>query len=137
MASTHPGHSCEAGPTATQQQLVDPYATLGQLSLAQATQTTVVTTTTTTTTSYPPIFMNAPRNLSERDSKEYPLAHIPAPESIRRFCFEAAGTQACFEESSDVVDKMQEVCLTWMLELADPRHPSIQAANPHSSEHLS
>ncbi|KAF2739616.1 WD40 repeat-like protein [Polyplosphaeria fusca] len=108
MASTLPGHSCEAGPTSTQQQLVDPYATLGQLSLAQATQTTVVTTTTTTTTSYPPIFMNAPRNLSERDSKEYPLAHIPAPESIRRFCFEAAGTQACFEESNDVVDKMQE-----------------------------
>ncbi len=92
--------------------------------MAPATQTTVITTTTTTTMSYPPFVMNAPRNLSERDSKEYPLAHTQAPESIRRFFFDAGGTQACFEEANDVVDKMQQVRLTELWGLAfhkDPR----------------
>jgi F-box and WD-40 domain protein CDC4 len=61
--------------------------------------------------SYPPILMSAPRNLSERDSKEYPLAHAPAPESIRRFSFVAGDLQACFEEANDVGEKVQEVRL--------------------------
>ena len=95
-----------------QRQAVDPYVTMGQLSMAPATQTTVVTTTTTTTMSYPPFVMNAPRNLSERDSKEYPLAHAQAPESIRKFYFDAGGTQACFEEADNVADKMQQVRIT-------------------------
>jgi F-box and WD-40 domain protein CDC4 len=111
MASVPSNHSGEAGSNVVQRQLVDSYATLGQLSMAPATQTTVITTTTTTTMSYPPFVMNAPRNLSERDSKEYPLAHTQAPESIRRFFFDAGGTQACFEEANDVKDKMQQVRL--------------------------
>jgi F-box and WD-40 domain protein CDC4 len=112
MASISSNHGREAGSKLVQRQVVDNYATLGQLSMAPATQTTVITTTTTTTMSYPPFVMNAPRNLSERDSKEYPLAHTQAPESIRRFFFDAGGTQACFEEANDVVDKMQQVRLT-------------------------
>lgn len=110
MASTPVGHSCEAGSKGVHAEVLDPYATIGQLSIAPATQTTVVTTTTTTTTSYPPILMNAPRNLKERDSKEYPLAHVPAPEPLRRFIFAAGETQACFEEANDAPGKMQEVC---------------------------
>ena len=113
MASFIPlPHGCEAGPSIVQRQVVDPYVTMGQLSMAPATQTTVVTTTTTTTMSYPPFVMNAPRNLSERDSKEYPLAHAQAPESIRKFYFDAGGTQACFEEADNVADKMQQVRIT-------------------------
>lgn len=87
---------------------MEPYATLGQLSYAPATHTTVVTTTTTTTTSFPPILLSAPRNLKERDPKVYPLASSPAPESIRRFCFDVAGTQACFSEADNVEQSLQE-----------------------------
>ncbi|KAF2866937.1 WD repeat-containing protein pop1 [Massariosphaeria phaeospora] len=108
MASLAPVHSYEDEAKTVKKQVVDQYATLGQLSVAPATHTTVVTTTTTTTMAYPPIFMKAPRNLGQRDPKEYPLAHIPAPESIRKFFFKAAGSQACFEEAEDVVDKAFE-----------------------------
>jgi F-box and WD-40 domain protein CDC4 len=60
-------------------------------------------------TSYPPILINAPRNLKERSSKEFPLAHTPAPESIREFSFSAGEMQARFEEARDVTEKAQEV----------------------------
>ncbi|KAF2704605.1 WD repeat-containing protein pop1 [Pleomassaria siparia CBS 279.74] len=108
MASITSSQAREAASTIVQRQMVDPYATMGQLSMAPATKTTVVTTTTTTTMSYPPFVMNAPRNLSERDSKEYPLAHTQAPESIRKFFFDADGAQACFEEADNIADKLQQ-----------------------------
>jgi len=108
MASIPAGHSCKAGSKPASAQAVD-YATLGQLSIAPATHTTVVTTTTTTMTSYPPILMGAPRNLKERCPKEFPLAHTPAPESIRRFSFPAGDMQARFEEATDVTEKVLEV----------------------------
>ncbi|KAH9862513.1 hypothetical protein IAQ61_009930 [Plenodomus lingam] len=87
---------------------VDPYATMGQFSFAPATKTTVVTTTYTTTTTFPPICINAPGNLSQRDPKEYPLAHAQAPESIRKFYFESGGELACFEEANPISDKVKE-----------------------------
>ena len=99
-----------AEPASAEHHLLNPYATLGQLSMAPATHTTVVTTTTTTTTSYPPIVVNGPRHLKARDPKEYPLAHVPPPESIRRFCFSAGDSQAFFEEADDVGMKLHEVC---------------------------
>ncbi|ORY13071.1 WD40-repeat-containing domain protein [Clohesyomyces aquaticus] len=108
MASVPAGHGCEPGPKTVQPQAVDAYGTFGQLSFAKATCTTVVTTTTTTTTSLPPMLMKAPRSLKERDSQEYPLAHTPAPESIRKFGFEIDGLQACFEEANNVEEKVQE-----------------------------
>lgn len=109
MTTGPAAHSCEAG-SGVQGQAVDPYATLGQLSIAPATQTTVVTTTTRTITSYPPLLLNAPRNLSERDSREYPLARAPAPQSIKRFRFPLGDAQACFEETNDVATSVQKVC---------------------------
>ncbi|KAF1834338.1 WD40 repeat-like protein [Decorospora gaudefroyi] len=87
---------------------MDPYATMGQFSFAPATKTTVVTTTYTTTTTFPPLCVNAPRSLSERDAKDYPLAHVQAPESIRKFYFESGGELACFEEASAASDQVQE-----------------------------
>ena len=112
MESLPPGHSCEPGSKGNPKQVVDQYgAVAGTLYTAPATQTTVVTTTTTTTTAFAPIVMPAPKNLQKRDSKEYPLAHQPPPESIRRFFFAVGGSQACFEEASDVVDTLHEVRL--------------------------
>ncbi|KAH7135832.1 WD40-repeat-containing domain protein [Dendryphion nanum] len=105
MASNPTGHDSEVSP---RKQSIDPYATLGQLSIAPATHTTIVTTTTTTTTSFPPMFMNAPRSLMDRDAKEYPLAHAPAPESLRRFVFPAGDSQARFEEAEHAVEKVKE-----------------------------
>lgn len=111
MASIPAARGCEAGSKTANAQAVD-YATLGQLSIAPATHTTVVTTTTTTMTSYPPIVMGAPRNLKERCPKEFPLAHTPAPESIRKFTFSAGDMEARFEEATDVLEKVQEVRLS-------------------------
>lgn len=133
MASITPSHGGEAGSKTVQTQVVDQYAALGQLSIAPATHTTVVTTTTTTTTSYPPILMNAPRNLKERDPKEYPLAHVRAPESIRRFCFSVGDAQAYFEEADDVVEKAQEVRIIVVLKIRPHRHSSTLYRQPTSS----
>lgn len=105
-----PGPGPDAGEKTAQKQSIDRHATVGQLSMARPTQTTVVTTTTTTTTSFPLMVMNAPRSLKGRDSKEYPLAHVPLPEAIRKFTFHAGEHEACFEEG-DAPTKMQEVRL--------------------------
>lgn len=94
-----------------QTQAMEPFSTMAHLSIAPATTTTVVTTTTTTTTNYPPMLLKPPRNLSERDPKEYPLAHAKAPESIRKFFFDAGGEQACFQEANDTTGTIVEVCL--------------------------
>jgi F-box and WD-40 domain protein CDC4 len=104
-----------------QTEMPDPYATMGQFSFAPATKTTVVTTTTTTTTTFPPMCINAPGTLNERDPKEYPLAHTQAPESIKKFYFESGGGLACFEEESAVSDQVQEVCFSTVLEYACSR----------------
>jgi F-box and WD-40 domain protein CDC4 len=87
----------------------DPYATVAQFSFAPATQTTVVTTTYTTTTTFPPLCVNAPGSLAGRDPKDYPLAHVQAPESIRKFYFESGGELACFEEADAASERVQEV----------------------------
>lgn len=110
MTSATPGPGPEGRSTAVHTEVVDPYATMGQFSFAPATKTTVVTTTYTTTTTFPPICVNAPGSLAERDPKEYPLAHVQAPESIRKIYFEAGGDTACFEEADVASNKVQEVC---------------------------
>jgi F-box and WD-40 domain protein CDC4 len=107
MASPLPGHG--SATAAMHAGIMDPYATMGQLSMAPATKTTVVTTTYTTTTTFPPLCVNPPGSLGERDPKEYPLAHVPAPEAIRKIYFDAGGEQACFEEADVASSKMQEV----------------------------
>ncbi|KAF2493325.1 WD repeat-containing protein pop1 [Lophium mytilinum] len=96
------------------------YATLGQLSYVPTTHTTVVTTTTTTKIDFPPILLRAPRSLVERDPKIYPLACSPAPESVRRFAFDAGGTQAYFSEADDVQQSLKEY---------NARHDALTAAN--------
>lgn len=110
---TGPEHGCELRATAVHPQGADPYAsTMAQLSIAPATTTTVVTTTTTTTTQFPPMVFKPPRNLGERDPKEFPLAHAPTPDNLRRFSFDVGGAQGFFEEAADGVDAIAEVCYT-------------------------
>ncbi|KAF1950965.1 WD repeat-containing protein pop1 [Byssothecium circinans] len=105
-----PGHSAEVSSTSTlpHPQAIDPYATVAHLSIAPATTTTVVTTTTTTTTQFPPMCLKQPRSLRERDPKEYPLAHIPAPESIRKVLLDVGDEQLLFEEANDGAQAIKE-----------------------------
>jgi F-box and WD-40 domain protein CDC4 len=109
MASNAARPSVDGVAKTVHAEATDPYATMGQFSFAPATKTTVVTTTYTTTTTFPPLCVNAPGCLSERDPKDYPLAHVQAPESIRKFYFESGGELACFEEAHAASDKLQEV----------------------------
>ncbi|CAO2655936.1 Nn.00g047390.m01.CDS01 [Neocucurbitaria sp. VM-36] len=108
MASAPSSHGNDGLSKTVHTEAMDPYATMGQFSFAPATKTTVVTTTYTTTTTFPPMCINAPGSLSERDPKEYPLAHTRAPESIRKFYYESGGELACFEESNPASDKVHE-----------------------------
>ncbi|KAH3949873.1 hypothetical protein HBH98_043620 [Parastagonospora nodorum] len=108
MASAASGPSPDGRSTSVHNDAVDPYTTMGQFSFAPATKTTVVTTTYTTTTTFPPLCVNAPGSLGGRDPKEYPLAHVQAPESIRKIYFEAGGELACFEEADAASNKVQE-----------------------------
>lgn len=84
-----------------QGQPLAPYSTVGQFSYAPTTQTTVVTTTTTTTTHFPVLRMGPPRNLNELDPKQYPLATLPTPQSLKRFCFDIEGRPTYFREADD------------------------------------
>ena len=104
MASNDQGNNALSRPKSR-----DSHATIGQFSFAPATRTTVVTTTYTTTTTLAPMRINA-KSLAERDPKEYPLAHVRAPESIRKIYFDAGGEVGLFEEADDAPRKAQEVC---------------------------
>ncbi|KAF7189453.1 Cell division control protein 4 [Pseudocercospora fuligena] len=85
-----------------------PHSTMAQLSFGPATQQTVTTVTTTTTVSLPPLVIKPPRDLWERDPKQYPLAFSPTPQSIKRFCFDVNGKPTVFHESEDPEDTMRK-----------------------------
>ncbi|CCX14312.1 WD40-repeat-containing domain protein [Pyronema domesticum] len=78
-----------------------PHTTVGHFSYAPTTQTTVVTTTTTTTTTFPQLVMQPPKHLNELDPKEYPLAAVPTPQNLRRFCFDVDGKTTQYVEEDD------------------------------------
>lgn len=88
---------------------VTPHTTVAQMSFAPTTQTTVVTTTTTTTTSFPQLVMKPPRNLNTLDPKEFPLAAIPTPAPLKRFCFDIQGKPTFFREADDAESSMRQV----------------------------
>ena len=81
----------------------------GQFSFAPATQTTVVTTTTTTTTALPPLVIQPPRATRDLDTKLYPLAASPTPESLRNIKFELGGKPVIFNEPEDTTNAINEV----------------------------
>jgi len=82
----------------------------GQFSFAPATQTTVVTTTTTTTTTFPPLIIKPPRATRNLDTKLYPLAASPTPNSLRNIKFELGGKSVVFNEPEDTLSAVNEVC---------------------------
>lgn len=86
-----------------------PATAVGEFSFAPATQTTVVTTTTTTTTTFPPLVMKPPRQLNQLDPKEYPLAAVPTPAILKRFCFDVDGKPTYFREKDDADQSIREV----------------------------
>lgn len=88
---------------------VPPHTTVGQFSYAPTTQTTVVTTTTTTTTTFPQMVMKPPRLLNELDPKEFPLAAVPTPATLKRFCFDVDGRPTYFREKDDADQSIREV----------------------------
>lgn len=77
---------------------------MASLSFGPATQQTVTTVTTTTTVSLPPLIMKPPKDLYDRDPKQYPLAFSPTPHTIKRFCFDVNGHPTIFHESEDPVE---------------------------------
>lgn len=81
----------------------------GQFSFAPATQTTVVTTTTTTTTALPPLIIQPPRATKDLDTKLYPLAASPIPDSLRSIKFELGGKPVIFNEPEDTTNAINEV----------------------------
>ena len=109
MASNDEGHRPPQEHTTVTKKVLEPYATVGQLSYAPTTQTTVVTTTTTTTTSFPPLFLRPPRHLSERDPRLYPLAASPTPNALRKLNFTLNGQRAIFREADDAEKAVEEV----------------------------
>lgn len=102
----------------TSSSLLSPHSTMAQLSFGPATQQTVTTVTTTTTVSLPPLIIKPPRNLHDRDPKQYPLAFSPTPHHIKRFCFDVNNQPTVFSEAEDaeetarhhrqLLDKIQE-----------------------------
>ncbi|KAL8734672.1 MAG: hypothetical protein Q9166_001328 [cf. Caloplaca sp. 2 TL-2023] len=82
--------------------------TVGQFSLAPATQTTVVTTTTTTTVSFPPVVIKEPRNVQDLDPVDYPLARLPTPASLRNVQFTIGDQSAIFRQADDPVSGFSE-----------------------------
>ena len=87
----------------------------GQFSFAPATKTTVVTTTTTTTMSFPPLVMKAPLNLHELDSKLYPLAANPTPQSMKRLYMDMGGKPIIFQETDDAASAKHTVSILYIL----------------------
>ncbi|QIW99479.1 hypothetical protein AMS68_004997 [Peltaster fructicola] len=83
-------------------------STLAQLTFGPATQQTIVTTTTTTTVSLPPLIIQPPRDLAERDPKQFPLIFSPTPTSIKRFCFDVNGKPTMLHEVEDVEETLSQ-----------------------------
>lgn len=103
-ASQHQHNNTRSGPA-----VAPLHTTVAKMSYAPTTQTTVVTTTTTTTTTFPQLVMKPPRNLNELDPKEFPLAALPTPAPLKRFCFDLNGKPTFFREEDDAESSIRQV----------------------------
>ena len=116
MPNHKPGHladeDAQSGKTLTSiPTMPPPHSTAGQFRFGPATQQTVTTVTTTTTVSLPPLVMKPPRDLEDRDPKQYPLAFAPTPAHLQRFSTDVYGRPLRFHEEEDAqetVRKQQE-----------------------------
>ena len=88
-------------PGISQHSMPHQQSTVAQLSFGPATQQTVTTVTTTTTICLPPLVMKPPKQLEERDPKQYPLAFSPTPSNLKRFCTDIHGRPIRFQEEEN------------------------------------
>jgi F-box and WD-40 domain protein CDC4 len=112
MAKDHQGGKQQQQQQTQPESSISPYTTVARMSYAPTTQTTVVTTTTTTTTTFPQLVMKPPRNLNALDPKEFPLAAIPTPAPLKRFCFDLHGKPTFFREEDDAESSIRQVRYT-------------------------
>ena len=113
MPSKKPGEAVDhdtsnALTTASSNTMPPSHSTVAQLSFGPATQQTVTTVTTTTTVSLPPLVVNPPRDLDERDPKQYPLAFSPTPRYLKRFCADVNGRPVRFLETEDAHETIRK-----------------------------
>lgn len=59
--------------------------------------------------------MGPPRNLNELDPKQYPLATLPTPQSLKRFCFDIEGRPTYFREADDPDQAVRDVSLLCLI----------------------
>ncbi|KAK4545925.1 hypothetical protein LTR36_002489 [Oleoguttula mirabilis] len=91
----------ETAATNTSYDMPPPDTTVGSFTFGPAIQRVVTTVTTTTTTALPPILMHPPKDLHDRDPKQYPLAFTPTPHPLKKFAFNHHGRPTTFHESED------------------------------------
>lgn len=91
----------ETATTTTSYNMPPPDTTVGSFTFGPAIQRVVTTVTTTTTTALPPIVMHPPKDLHDRDPKQYPLAFTPTPHPLKKFAFDHHGRPTTFHESED------------------------------------
>ena len=89
--------------------MAGPSTTAGQFAFTPATQQTTVVTTTTTTVSLPPFVLKPPRDLQQRDPKQYPLACSPTPASLRRVAFGMGDRSATYNEADSPEQYLRKV----------------------------
>lgn len=108
MPSMPPPAPREATTTTTTHTMPPQHSTVARMSFGPATQQTVTTVTTTTTVSLPPLVMKPPKDLFERDPKQYPLAFSPTPNYLRRFCADVNGKPISFQEEEDAQETVRK-----------------------------
>lgn len=96
-------HSTGTRHTSTIHDVPSNHSTVAQMSFGPATQQTVTTVTTTTTVSLPPLVIKQPKDLDERDPKQYPLAFVPTPNHLQEFSADIHGQHIRFQEEQDTL----------------------------------
>ncbi len=84
------------------------HSTVAQVSFGPATQQTVTTVTTTTTISLNPLVIKPPKDLFERDLKQFPLALTPTPSYLKKYCVDYDGQPIHFQEEEDAQRTMRK-----------------------------
>jgi F-box and WD-40 domain protein CDC4 len=94
-------HDMSAIPQASSTTMPPQHSTVARMSYGPAIEQTITTVTTTKTVSLEPLVMNPPKDLNERDPKQYPLAFTPTPGYLKRFCVDVHGRPIHFHEEED------------------------------------
>jgi F-box and WD-40 domain protein CDC4 len=103
-----PPQAQDTSTTTTTYTMPPPNTNVGQFTFGSAVQTTVTTITKTTTTALPPIALLPPKDLHERDPRQYPLAFTPTPNPLKKFAFNYHGRPTSFYEAEDPKETLRK-----------------------------